>query len=260
MQVYVELALLENFCMDFTLLYCARLATRNRARFWRIALASCAGAAIAVAFPLLPLNTVWATVVKLASGFLIALIACNFSSVRAYLKFSFAFVGFTFLLGGALTAIFSLAGVKSEAGAGFVLSSVPIGIPMFGALCLILLAKYLKKRLKKTEKNLVKCRIYAGQSEIELPAFFDSGNCVSYRGQPVSVIPDTAAEKLQAMGRIKDEVKIHTVAGSRYLKVFTAEKVIIYSGNSQKTLRNVTLGISAAKIDRAILHPDLLEE
>ena len=65
MQVYVELALLENFCMDFTLLYCAKLVCKNRASFWRVAFAAAIGACFAVVFPLFKLKGVWAVTVKL---------------------------------------------------------------------------------------------------------------------------------------------------------------------------------------------------
>ena len=50
MQVYVELALLENFCMDFTLLYCAKLVAKNRAHILRLVIASVFGACFAVVF------------------------------------------------------------------------------------------------------------------------------------------------------------------------------------------------------------------
>ncbi len=254
------MSLLENFCMDFTLLYCAKAVTKNRARRLRLVLAAAAGAAFAVVFPIIPVGAVFAVIIKIAAGFLIALLACNMSSFGAYLKFSCAFVGFTFLLGGALTALFSLTGLKAESGAGYLISSIPVGIPMFGALMAVLLAKYLAKRLSKSSPNTVRCRIYAGQSDVELPAFFDSGNKVFYKGRPVSVIPEAAAKKLVDAESINEGVKIHTVAGSRTIKVFTADKVIIYDGNTRKILRNVELGVSPNRIARAVLHPDLLED
>ena len=36
MQIYVELALIENFCMDFSLLFIAKAATKNPARYFRL--------------------------------------------------------------------------------------------------------------------------------------------------------------------------------------------------------------------------------
>lgn len=43
MQVYVELAVIENFCMDFTLLYSAKIAVKNPARVRRVALGAALG-------------------------------------------------------------------------------------------------------------------------------------------------------------------------------------------------------------------------
>ena len=60
--------------------------------------------------------------------------------------------------------------------------------------------------------------------------------------------------------RIKDGVKIHTVAGSRVIKIFTADKVEIDFGEKKNNYNGVKIGISPQKIDKAVLHPDLLED
>ena len=65
MQVYVELALLENFCMDFTLLYCAKLVSKNRAHVLRLVIASVFGACFAVVFPLFKSGSVLSVIIKI---------------------------------------------------------------------------------------------------------------------------------------------------------------------------------------------------
>ncbi|MDE6666765.1 MAG: sigma-E processing peptidase SpoIIGA, partial [Clostridia bacterium] len=222
MQVYVELAVLENFCMDFTLLYAAKSAVKNPSPFWRILIASVLGAAFAVVFPLFKLGAVWSVVVKIASGFLICLVAGKFKGIKSYLKFSFAFLVFTAILGGALIGVFSLTGLDYAEGEGFILSKIPVGIPMFGALLIVIGAKKLASRLKKSSKEVVTVRVYAGETYAEVKGFFDSGNKVYCRGAPVSIIPKEIAEKIVDESRIKDGVKIHTVAGSKIIKIFTA--------------------------------------
>lgn len=259
MQVYVELALLENFCMDFTLLFAAKAATRNAATKKRIAVASALGACFAVAFPLFNLPPVWGTVVKIFSGLVICLVACKIKSFVSFLKFAGAFLGFTAVLGGALIAIFSLTGTEYELGGGYTLSSVPIGIPLFGGLVIILFAKKLAARLKKTAANAVTCRIYAGELQAEVKGFFDSGNKVYCRGAPVSVIPKDVAQKILPAVRIESSVKIHTVAGSKIMEVFTADSIEVDFGDSKKVFEKVKLGVSPNRINRAVLHCDLLE-
>lgn len=260
MQVYIELAVIENFCMDFTLLYAAKVAVKNTAHFWRIIIASVIGAAFAVLFPLFKLGAVWSVAVKVCSGFLICLVAGKFKGIKSYLKFSFAFLVFTAILGGALIGIFSLAGLDYLSGEGFVLSKIPIGIPLFGALIIIIGAKKLASRLKKSSKEVVTVRLFVGGDSVEFKGFFDSGNKVYCRGAPVSIIPTEAAKKIVDESRIKDGVKIHTVAGSKIIKIFTADKVEIDFGEKKNNYNGVKIGISPQKIDRAVLHPDLLED
>lgn len=260
MQVYIELAVIENFCMDFTLLYAAKVAVKNPSPFWRILIAAILGAAFAVVFPLFKMGAAWSVVVKVALGFLICLIAGKFKGVKSYLKFSFAFLAFTAVLGGALIGIFSLAGLDFLTGEGFVLSKIPVGIPLFGALIVIIGAKKLAARLKKSNKDTVTMRVFVADGSVEVKGFFDSGNNVYCRGAPVSIIPEEVAKKIVDESRIKDGVKIHTVAGSRVIKIFTADKVEIDFGEKKNNYNGVKIGISPQKIDKAVLHPDLLED
>lgn len=260
MQVFVELALVENFCMDFTLLYCAKLVCKNPAHVLRIVLASAVGACFAVIFPLFNLKGVWAVCVKIISGLIICFLGGKFKGLKAYFKMTAVFTGFTFVLGGALIAVFALVGLEYSSGSGYILSSVPVGIPLFGALVLVILARKLGARLKKTDKSQVSCKIYSGEKFIELSGFFDSGNKVSHMGRPVSIIPLTAAMKIIDENRIKDTVKIHTVAGSKKLKIFTADKIEINYGENTDTVKNVIIGISPHAAGAAVLHPDLMED
>ncbi len=260
MQVWIELALLENFCMDFTLLYCAKLVCKNPAGLRRIVTASVFGACFAVAFPLFGLKGVWQIIIKLLSGLAICLIGGKFNGIKAYFKLTAVFSGFTFVLGGALIAVFTLAGWDYSAGGGYMLSSVPIGIPAFGGLLTVIFARKLALKLKKTDKTAVACKIYVKEKSVQLSGFYDSGNKVYFSGQPVSVIPLTSAIKLIDESSIKDSVKIHTVAGSKKLKVFTADKIEIRKGEKINTVKDVKIGISPYASGGAVLHPDLMED
>ncbi len=174
MQVYVELAVVENFCMDFTLLYCAKLVCKNRASVLRVVAASALGACVAVVFPLFRLGAIWSVAVKILSGLIICFLAGKYNSFKAYVKMTAVFMGFTALLGGALIGVFSLAGLDFQKGSGFILSSVPVGIPLFGALLTVVFARKLAAKLKKVGKTTVKCKIFSGGKSVELSGFFDS--------------------------------------------------------------------------------------
>lgn len=260
MQVYVELAIVENFCMDFTLLYAAKVAAKNPAGVLRLIAAAVVGACFAVVFPLFKVGAVWSVVIKILSALVLCVIACKFKSFKAFLKFTAIFLALSALLGGALIGIFALTGLDYAAGEGYLLSKVPIGIPLFGALIIIIFAKRLAEKLKKRHANEVICRIFAGQSQVEIKGFFDSGNKVYCRGAPVSVIPQTEAKKLLPNSGIESGVKIHTVAGSKTMGVFTADRMEIDFGEKKRVLKGVKLGVSPRRIDRAVLHCDLLED
>lgn len=259
MQVYVELALLENFCMDFTLLYCAKVVVKNPAHIFRVVIASVFGACAAVVIPLFNLSGALSVVIKLLSGLIICAVAGKFAHIKAYIKLTAVFFAFTALLGGALIAIFSLAGIKYEAGSGYVLSSIPVGIPLFGALLLIIAARKIAARLKKTDKTEVACAVYKDNKKVSIAGFFDSGNKVYYSGQPVCVIPLSAAEKIIDETCIETYVKIHTVAESKKLKVFTADKLEIRKGEKVNSYKGVKIAVTPYA-DKAILHPDYMEE
>ena len=259
MQVYAELAVLENFCMDFTLLYAAKTAVKNRAGAGRIALASACGALFAVVFPLLKTGAVLAVIIKILSGIALCLIAAKADGLKSFIKFAGAFLIFSAILAGLLLGLFNLTGWSYEEGEGFLVSSVPIGIPMLMSLCVIAGAKKLAARLKKTHKNDVICRIYAGQLLAEVKGFFDSGNKVYIKGSPVCVVPEEVILKLSEKVRINEKVKIHTVAGSKIMNVFTCERMEVDFGGSVKNYKDVKIGVSPQKIDRAVLHCDLLE-
>ncbi len=260
MQVYVELALAENFCMDFVLFCGAKAFCKNPCGLLRIAASSVLGACFAVAFPLFGLNGFWAIAVKLASGAALCAVAGRYKSVKGYLKFTLAFLVISFAVGGALLGIFSLAGVSYEEGGGFLISSVPVGIPLFAALLFALAIKRIRSKFAlKHAKNSVICRIYAGENSVEGTGFYDSGNKVYHLGAPVSVIPKPLAEKIVDLEGIKTFTKIHTVAGSRKMAVFTADRIEIDDGENKTVINKVKIGVSPNGISRVVLHPDIAE-
>ena len=258
MQVYVELAIAENFCMDFTLLACSKFLTKNICSFRRIAAGSALGAGFAVVFPLFGLTGAWAVAVKIASGLALAALAGRFPSAKAYIKFAAAFLALSFLLGGALIAVFSLTGTEYSADVGYILSSVPVGIPMFFAIVLALLCRALEKKfIARHKSGTLRCVIYRGDKRVEQYGFFDSGNHVYVSGAPVSVISAAAAAYVVDGSELKESVKVRTVTGEKCMKIFTADKIEIYNGEEAHTINCVKIGISPRGISRAVLHPDL---
>lgn len=259
MQVYAEYALLENFCMDFMLLYCAKAATKNPAKYFRLFASSVLGASFAVVYPLFGVGGAVGIAIKLAVGGAMCAVAGKYQSFKGYIKFTAAFCAVSFAIGGGLIAIFSLAGVAYEEGSGFLLSSVPVGIPAFAVVIAAILIKKLKSKVVAARNIVATCRFYSGEKCAVCTGFYDSGNKVYCKGAPVSIVPKAIAEKLTEIAGIKTCVDIHTVAGKSLIKVFTADKLEIDDGKSVITRSNVTLGVAPHGTKKVVLHPDLSE-
>ncbi|MDE6558158.1 MAG: sigma-E processing peptidase SpoIIGA, partial [Clostridia bacterium] len=211
MQVYAEFAIVENFCMDFTLLAAAKAASKNPARYWRIAVASVLGACFAVVYPLISIGGAVGIIIKLAAGAAMCALAGKYQSFKGYLKFTALFLAATAVLGGAMLGLFSLAGISYEEGGGFLISSVPVGIPLFGALMLVIIIKKVRAKFVSGKAVTAVCKIYFKDKSAVVSAFYDSGNKVYYGGAPVSIIPSFVAKQLTDTGGIKSFVDIHTV-------------------------------------------------
>jgi hypothetical protein len=233
--------------------------TKNGCSNIRVAFASVFGACFAVLFSLVDISGAVAIIIKIAAGFIICLIGGKFQSVKGFIKFVVAFFILTFVSGGLLFAVFSLADIDYSEGNGFVLSSVPVGIPLFCVLMLALGAKKLVSQyISKRTKNKVSCRIYAGQFKISASGFYDSGNKVYDFGQPVSVMPKSLAERLVNVESLTCFTYIHTAAGSKLIPVFTADKIEIDDGSEVIIKKNVKVGVSE-EVNKLILHPDMAE-
>lgn len=247
--------------MDMTLLVGTKGITKNPASYGRLAFAALAGGAFAVLYPLLGIGNVWLqTGVKLLGGVAVCAIGGRFSGAGGFIKFTLIFLALTALVGGALVALFALAGAQYVAGQGYALSSVPIGIPLFCGMLIVLAVRKVAARFTRTHSvNVVKCRIVVGERCAEVEGFFDSGNKVHYRGVPVSVAPRAVAEKLTDVARIQSCVAIHTVSGRAMLPVFWADSVRIDYGTYSKTYSKVLLGVSPSYIEKLVLSPDITE-
>jgi stage II sporulation protein GA (sporulation sigma-E factor processing peptidase) len=260
MQVYIELALAENFCMDFFLLYSAKLISKNTCGVLKVALSSLFGAVFAVIVPLFNLNAYLSVIFKIACGILLAAFAGNFKSIKKFLIFTLIFFALAFALGGGLLAIFWLAGIDYVQGEGYLISSVPVGIPLFCGLVLTLFCKKFAAKIRaRCTKNTLKLCAYVGDKCANISAFYDSGNSVYYLGQPVCIVPYDFAKQLVEVERIKASTYVHTVAGRQKIAIFTADKITIECDGKVKLLYKVRLGVSSRPIKQAVLHPDLAE-
>ncbi len=261
MVVYVEYAFLQNFLLDFTLLYLAVFTARGRIGWGRVTFSALVGAGEAIAFPLLPLPTLAACAVKLSGGLLLVLLAVKRGSLKTYCFASLAFFGYTFLLGGVLTAIYSFADISYAEGGGYLVESAPVGLVLGAAGVLLIVAISLVKTLVKKRaisRSIMPCTLFFGEKSIVVNGLVDSGNLLYFRGEAVSVLSPTAGLALGLNERaLAGRMTVTTVHGSEEKPLFRLGKAIV--NGKEKTGALFTLSQTQMKDCQAIIHSDWVE-
>ena len=264
MVVYWEYAYLENFLLDGLLLYLALKCARGRVRPFKLILAAGVGGAEAVLFPLVDFP-VWASyLVKLAGGALIAVIGVSKGTKKTYIVAVSAFFMLTFAFGGLLTAAYSFFDVEYREGNGFLVERAPVGLVIATAgifACLIRWGAGALYRYKKIHSGIFSCAVETEDKRITVKGFADSGNCLSFRGEPVNVISAIAALALFKKEEQTGRMTLGTVNGAKDQPVFRCKCMEISCGTRTVKLENClfTVGEVNAKDYKIILHTALLE-
>ncbi len=213
MVVYIELAFLENFCLDFLLLLLTVFALRYNPPLWRILLAAAVGAAFAIVYPLLSLPSPLLEILKLAVGGLLPLVAVG---KRKWGLGVALFLAFTFAFGGALLGLPSL--------------PAWVRFPLFillAALALLLAVKLYRRR--ERFQYYYDCSVEVGARTVEARGFLDSGNFALHKGLPVcflsaDILYELMGEILlfnrEKRGQVCDEMQIFTQAGAKNIPLY----------------------------------------
>ena len=200
MVVYWEYAFAENALLDGLLLYLALRCVRLRVYVRRLFPAAAIGGAEAVVFPVLALPVWAAYTVKVLGGVLICLVAAR-AGWKKCAAATAVFFALTFALGGLLTAAYSFFGVETADGTGFYVERAPVALIFAGAgsfLCAVLAGVRALYRYKKVQQNILPCTLAVGARRVTWTGFADSGNRLSFRGEPVCVLSAAAVFALSA--------------------------------------------------------------
>lgn len=258
MVVYLDTLILDNFCADAALLYCAVKTVKGEAKLWRIFLTALFGTAIAVGYMVFKLYyTVPAAVdilVKYGVAAVLPLPAAKFKKKRTYALCSLAFVGYMFALAGMLTALF--AKVSPNEGEGeltYTLFRLPSGVLVAGCVLVVVFGIRFAKMLTrhgKTATYICTCRLTLGGSSVTAKAFVDTGNRLrDGHGNPVAVAERSLALSLLADGLFTgktpcEKLAVETVNGKSELTVFRIDELEIYFKDKSHIVKDVAVAIS----------------
>lgn len=258
MVVYLDTLILDNFCADAALLYCAVKTVKGEAKLWRIFLTALFGTALAVGYTVFKLYyTVPAAVdilVKYGVAAVLPLPAAKFKKKRTYALCSLAFVGYMFALAGMLTALFAqISPNEGEGELTYTLFRLPSGVLVAGCVLVVVFGIRFAKMLTrhgKTAAYIFTCRLTLGGSSAEAKAFVDTGNRLKdRRGNPVAVAERSLALSLLADGLLTgktpcEKLAVETVNGKSELTVFRIDELEIYFRGKAHIVRDVAVAIS----------------
>lgn len=187
--VYGDILFIINFSMDFLSLYITSRFLHYKAKLLPLSFASAIGAAYAVAELFLSGKGILSILINLATALLMCYIV--FGKVRLH-RFFLMFCAVSFLLGGCMTALYSLFGHISggnsmSAASPEISGKLPIGIILPIAICSVLFS-FIWERAISSKKNAARgeIEVVLGEKSVKLSALSDSGNLLT---EPISGVP-----------------------------------------------------------------------
>ena len=258
MQIYLEDALVENFCVDTALLYLSLVASKQTVSVWRLLLAGAVGAIFAVLFPLLVLPTPLAYVWKMSMGILLCLLAVKGKKSRGGIWLTtLLFYAFSFCFGGALVAVFELFSLDYQlAEGGGVVTKIPVGVLLFFAVFFVALVRLGVSwvyRKRKEYACVYACELTVNGRTVRVNGFLDTGNTASYQGSGVHFLSVEIFHDLFDSVDFSpvSHLTLHTLFCEKSVKVYRVERMKMWVGRREITILDTYVSPTTKLIGRA---------
>jgi len=260
MYVYIETVILDNFLIDSLLLVLTSKFTKCPVSTLGVILGATFGTGFALFSPYLQLTGIWLWVIK----FIVAIIMVLFSLPSLYRFFTrlLCFLLLTFVIGGAMVAIFYFLGNPISNALSFSLdSAIPVGgiLAVTVALSLLLWVQFRKfYTIRRIQQYLIDVTICIRNMPVTLRGYLDTGNgLINNHGNPVVILNEkdlrywfSPIERVDLLLHRFQNVKISnphiirisTISRNNSLVVFDADYIIL--GNRKLP---ISIGIQSAK-------------
>lgn len=181
--IYSDILFLINFSLDFLCLFISSRLLHRKSRVWRWAVASLFGGLYAFLPYLAELDIYLSLPLHIASATVICLIAFGFGDAKGLLLAVLTFIASSALLGGLITAFYSLIGGYSNGIYREIDSLSFLIICVLSALFALLYSLICRKRIDIRSAEI---RIKIGKDFVRARLLCDSGNLVT---EPFSALP-----------------------------------------------------------------------
>ncbi len=285
--VYADILILLNTVITFMILMTTSEFIRIESEKFRYLTGSFAGGVFSLIIFAPRMNIMLMLIARALICILIVLISFNVHKLYLILRCAVSFILISFLYSGIIYFILNL--ISSEKlyfnNGYFYFEISTFSIIFLSALVFILIRLFNKFILKKKKKELVyTIKIINGSKEVQLSAFFDTGNSIkdSFTGKPVvlvavSVINDLLDDndKLNVLRVLNENdyslfteklrlIPVRSIGEYKLLPAFTVEKVIINNQFVNKIIKNPSIVICADSFEdkeyKALINKDILGE
>lgn len=261
MTVYIEYVIINNVIIDYLMLKATFLLTGNPLLKRRLFLCAFLGGIIALVYPALEINQTILTLVKIASGLFIVLLASEYKSAKSFYINAVIFFFYTFITGGVIIGVFNIFAIDYQT--EFIVASIVI--PVYLVLKALAQVKDYFFRRKNVESLIYKVELCLNNQTLVAKGFLDTGNSLLDNGEPVILCDKHFAKKLIAenIAKIKfKKIEISTATGKRQNLAFKLDRLLLYTLGKEHIFNNVTVCISHLNFRdySVILHPDLIKE
>lgn len=295
--VYAEYLILENFIINYIILYVTKKFTRSETSIIRLITAALIGAVytLVVFYPSLRFMTRF--LVKFSISVLIIIVAFNPVKLNRFVKLITTFYVVSFIFAGAALALFYFTQTNTILERGvFYISDFPAKILALAVILSWILIKYtwgyIQIKINKS-KIFIPITIKYNEQEISITALLDTGNSLKdpISESPVIIVQFSAIRELlpteiqgiftkyqeNNLGMISKimtkncyNMKFRLIPykslgkENGMLLGFKPDKVLINEDDEQRVIKDIIVGIYNSKLSNdekymALLHPEVLD-
>lgn len=285
--VYADILILLNTAVTFMILMTTSEFIRIESEKIRYLSGSFVGGVFSLIIFAPEMNLILMFLARALICILIVLISFNVHKLYLLLRCAVSFILISFLYSGII--YFVLNQINSEKlyfnNGYFYFEINTYSIIFLSAIVFILIRLFNKYILKRKKEDLIyRINIINGSKEVQVSAFFDTGNSIkdSFTGKPVilvsvSEIIDLLSDNdYSSVCRVLNEndysglseilrlIPVKSIGEYRLLPAFTVEKAVVNNQNVNKIIKNPSIVICADSFEdkeyKALINKDILGE
>ena len=207
MVIYIDMLFLENFILNFIILYVTGLISKNKIKFLKLIFGSALGAIYVVMYYFIKINVYSNIIIKLLLSIIMIYISFVPTNFKEMLKLTVFFYLISFVFGGAaLSVIYMLNSRRITIQNGILIGNYTIRTIFIGVViaCIVTIIAFKFVKAKFSKKDLF-CNIIIkiNNKQIKTKAMLDTGNFLK---DPITNIPVVVVEYTVLYDMIPKEI------------------------------------------------------